>query len=422
VTALARLGPEQRKLAASLAVNFATRVPGLAGVVVMLPLLHRDLGTQGYAFLLGAMALGATVTFLFGGFHTVGRRQIGEAHSRGDAAAEADGFVTLMAVNGAILLLAMVALGGFCATRGGGGGTMFAIAALVALAACVNGLDNARAAYNEHYVTAVLQIVFQVANIAAAFAFPPLRQDPLTASLVLSGHGLLASLVAGAMLLRRRPYLLRGRVRHAAGALRQGLAIGMADGVLAATLSFSVVWMQASAGAAVAGWYGTLIRLFQTILVPVILLLVPLSSYIRLGWNAKSAAAQARIVAASVVLGIGYGALASAGLALASWLYIDRVLALPAPGDWTRLVPIYALFTAIIAYRSYSSIAYLVMDGARLAGGIALRLLGALAVAAGASLVLSPLGTIVLYAALVGAILIEGELSSALRFRRGLAA
>lgn len=416
-----QLGTEQRKLALSLVVNFATRVPGLLGVVVMLPLLHDDLGTADYAFLLGALALGATTTFLFGGFHTVARRQIGEAYSREDEPGQADGFMTLMAVNGLIFLAALVAMAAYCVFQPRGG-AMFAISAFVALTAYANSFDNARAAYNEHYVTAVLQIIFQVLNLAAAFLFRPLREDPLLASYVLQGHGLVASLVAGGLMLWRRPYLLRGRVVDARLAARQGLAIGMADGLLAATLSLSVVWMQFSSTAAVAGWYGTLIRLFQTILVPVVLLLMPLSSYIRLGWNKKSATTQGRIVLASVVLGLGYGALASGVLALASYYYIDRLLALPAPGGWATLVPLYALFTAIIGYRSYSAIAYLVMDGTRLATAIAAQLLAALVLAAVASVWLSPLATIVVYALLVGGILVVAELWSALSFRKGLAA
>lgn len=405
---------QRRKLALSLALNLATRIPGAAGVLLILPLLRRDLGVESYGMMLGALALGSVCTFLFGGFNTMGRRLIGEAHAAGDHGGEADAMASLFAVNGCAWLAALAAAGGYAALQPDGG-RMFVIAALAATAAFANTFDNARAAYNEHYVTALLQIVFQAALIAPALLVRPIRADPVLASLTIQGHLLLASALAGARLLRERPYLRRGSPARARWIVSQGMRAGVADGLLAASLALSVVWMQAGAGAALAGWYATLVRLFQTLAVPVVLLLMPLSSYLRLGWNRREPARQRLVLRASALGGLVYGALAAGVLAGVSAFYIEGVLALPGPGDPLILIAILALFAAVIAYRSHAMIAFAVSDGARLApllgGGIALS--GALAAVAGARI--GTIEAVALNAALVGALLLGWVLHGLLR-------
>ena len=62
-----RATTEQRKLALSLATNFATRIPGAVGVLWFLPLLRYGLGTDPYSALLAALALGNSASALRGG-------------------------------------------------------------------------------------------------------------------------------------------------------------------------------------------------------------------------------------------------------------------------------------------------------------------------------------------------------------------
>ena len=410
------LNADQKKLSWSLLVNFATRVPGAFGLLLILPLFRFDLGTDNYAFLLGALALGTTTAFLYGGFNTMGRRLIGEALGREDKQGEAEGLMGLVVVSGLVTALALAVIAAYSLTQPRTG-ALFIIASFVAVSSFLNLFDNARAAYNEHYVTAVLQIVFQVGNLVLAYAFKSLRTDPFLACYLIQGHYILASAIAGGWLFWQRPYLLRGSLARVKMIAQSGLAIGLADGLLSAVLSLSVVWMQASATTEEAGWYATLMRLFQTILVPVILLLLPLSSYIRIIWHKKSAAQQRKVILATVLLGLGYGALASGALSIASVYYIEKLLKLPSPGHWLQLLGIYALFTGIIGYRSFSSIAYLVMDGGKLAVWITSGLLAALAIAAVLSRLVTPLMVIAIFGALVSVLLIAVETTSALRFR-----
>lgn len=395
----------RRKLALSLALNLATRIPGAAGVLLILPLLRRDLGVEGYGLLLGALALGTLSTFLFGGFNTMGRRLIGEAHARGDSAGEADALVSLLAVNGCLYAAALAATGAYAAIQPDGG-RMFVIAALASSAAFANTFDNARAAYNEHYVTALLQILFQAMLIALAFLARPVREDPVLAGIVIQGHLLLASVLAGANLLLSRPYLLKGAPAKAGWIVSRGLRAGMADGLLAASMALSVVWMQAHADAVLAGWYATLVRLFQTLAVPIALLLMPLSSYLRLGWERRGRRQQRLLLRATALGGLIYGGLAAALLAVVSAFYVERMLALPGPDDPLARMAILALFAATIAYRCHAMIAYVVSDGARLAPWLAAGIAasGGIAVVAGAS---GPaIEAVALNAALVSAVLL----------------
>src|SRR5207245_15232 len=86
--------------------------------------------------------------------------------------------------------------------------------------------------------------------------------------------------------------------------------MSFADGFLMATLSLSVVWLQAAAVPATSAWFATIVRLFQTLLTPVILVLLPLSSYIRILWQAKSAAQQPAVTKRTLFIGNVYAVVA----------------------------------------------------------------------------------------------------------------
>ena len=105
---------EQRKLLFSLGMNFATSIPGSIGVLFFLPLLRFGLGTDGYAKLLAASALGTAATFLSGGFNVVGRRLVGEAYSTGNKTGEAAAFASMLAANAVSMLFALGAIIIYC--------------------------------------------------------------------------------------------------------------------------------------------------------------------------------------------------------------------------------------------------------------------------------------------------------------------
>jgi len=418
INRLRRTTTEQRKLLYSLAANFATRIPGSIGVLFFLPLLRFGLGTDAYAGLLAASALGTAATFLSGGFNVVGRRLVGEAYSAGDRRGEAAACAGLSVANGASMLFALVIIIIYCSAVGAG--TSFLIAAVLpVIAAFFNTFDNVRSAYNEHYVTATLQIILQVVAYTFGFLVPFTRQHIIVSAFVLTTPYLFASLFALALLLRKRSYLIGGSWEFTWRIIRDGTIYALADGLLTTALSLAVVWLETAASAQTAAWFATLVRLFQIFLVPVILLLLPLSSYIRVVWGASEPAKQRAFASITLVMGLGYGALVGIALLFVSQIYIGGVLHLPAPENLLNVLPCFLLFAAIVAYRSYSSIAYLVFDDpSHLSWWTAFAVITAVVISAGSSLEIDALGAINVYAFLAGLLMISVLFWNVARFIR----
>jgi hypothetical protein len=418
ISRLRRTNTEQRKLLLSLGTNFATRIPGSIGVLFFLPLLRFGLGTHDYAGLLAASALGTAAAFLSGGFNVVGRRLVGEAYSAGNLKAEAAAFASLSVANAASMLVAFIIIIIYCAAVRVG--TPFLIAAaLPVISAFFNTFDNVRSAYNEHYVTATLLIVLQVIAYAVGFLVPFTRQHVAVSAFVLTSPYLFASFFALALLLRKRSYLIGGSCGFTWRIIRDGTVFALADGLLTATLSLAVVWLDTAANSQIAAWFGTLVRLFQIFLVPVLLLMLPLSSYIRVIWNASGPVKQRTFACFTLVMGLGYGALVGIALLFVSHIYINGVLHLPAPESLLDALPCFLLFAAIVAYRSYSSIAYLVFDDpSHLSWWTTLAVIMAVVAGAGSSLLIDALGAINVYAFLAGSLMIGVLVWNVARFFR----
>ena len=418
INRLRRANSEQRKLLYSLGTNFATRIPGSIGVLFFLPLLRFGLGTDDYAKLLAASALGTAATFLSGGFNVVGRRLVGDAYSTGNIMGEAAAFASLSVANAASLLFALVSIIIYCSAVGAGAPFLI-VAALPVIAAFFNTFDNVRTAYNEHYVTATLQIILQVIAYTFGFLVPFTRQHLVVSAFVLTSPYLFASLFALALMLRKRSYLIGGSWKLTWGIIRNGTVFALADGLLTATLSLAVVWMEAAASAPTAAWFATLVRMFQIFLVPVMLLLLPLSSYIRVIWDASGSVKQRAFAGISLVMGLGYGALVGVALLFVSHIYIGGVLHLPAPDNLLYVLPCFLLFAAIVAFRSYSSIAYLVFDDpTHLSWWTTVAVITAVVIGAGASLEIDALGAINVYALLAGSLMIGVLFWNVARFFR----
>ncbi|WP_428535371.1 hypothetical protein [Rhodopila sp.] len=406
INRLRRANTEQRKLLFSLGTNFATRIPGSIGVLFFLPLIRSGLGTEDYARLLAASALGIAATFLSGGFNVVGRRLVGEAYAAGDRRGEAAAFASLSVANGASVLFAFAVIIIYCLAVGAGVAYLLA-AALPVVAAFFNTFDNVRSAYNEHYVTATLLILLQVIAYTIGFLVPFTRQNLVVSGFVLTSPYLFASLFSVVLLLRKRSYLTGGSWDYTWRIIREGTVYALADGLLTTTLSLAVVWLETVASAQTSAWFATLVRLFQIFLVPVILLLIPLSSYIRVVWNTSGPAKQQAFASITLLMGLGYGALVGVALLFVSRLYIGGVLHLPAPDNLLHVLPCFVLFAAIVAYRTYSSIAYLVLDdSSHLSWWTTFAVITAVIVAAASSLEIDALGAINIYAFLAGLLMI----------------
>src|SRR5208282_336329 len=196
---------EQRKLLFSLGTNFLTRIPGAVGLLWFLPLLRFGLGTDDYANLFASMALGTATTFLIGGFSVIGRRIVGAAYAQQDHADEANGFASLVIANLMATGIACAIIVIYCQMRAVSAEILL-ISLLPAVGAFLMTFDNVRLAYNEHYVTAILQLILQTAIYTVGFFVPLTRHNIIFASLIIQGHYMLSSLITCGMLLRGRPY------------------------------------------------------------------------------------------------------------------------------------------------------------------------------------------------------------------------
>jgi hypothetical protein len=275
--------------------------------------------------------------------------------------------------------------------------------------------DNVRSAYNETYVTAILLIIFQSTAYAIGFLVPATREGIVIAVLIVTGPYTVTSIVTGAMLLREKVHLLAGRPIALMLVARQGIMLAIADGFLFATLSMSVVWLQSTADAETAAWFATIVRLFQTFLIPIALLMLPLSSYIRIRWKSKSLAQQQTYTKITLLAGVIYGTTVAFALFLASHFYVGQLLHLPVPDD----VSIFVLFGAIVAYKSYSSVAYVVLNETiHLSMWITVAVGMAVTVGGAASFAVDPLRAIDAYAVAASASILMVMLWNVARFVR----
>ena len=414
ITLLRRTDREQRKAIFSVGMSFLTRVPGLVGLLWFLPLVRFGLGVDDYAHLLSGMALGTAAAFCSGGIALIGRRMIGEAYANGDLRGEANSFSSFVVAHALTVSLALVIVTAYCRLRGSSG-AYETVAMLTAGGFFFITFDNTRAAYNEHYITAMLLIICQTTTFTIGFLVSATRQNLILSLLVLQSPYWLSNLATFALMLRDRSHLLRGQPKAVWTVLRQGSMLAMADGFLMATLSLAVVWLQASASADISAWFATLVRLFQTLLVPVVVVLFSLSSYIRIAWKGKTAAEQKAFTRVTLIIALGYGALVAAALFVLSRFYIGRLLHLPVPDD----LLVFIFFGAIVAYHGYSAVAYVVLDEtAQLSSGITAAIGIAVLLGAAMSRRVDPLSAVNVYAVVAGVLMIGVTSWSAMRFIR----
>jgi hypothetical protein len=132
-------------------------------------------------------------------------------------------------------------------------------------------------------------------------------------------------------------------------------------------------------------------------------------------WHEKSKADQNRYASGALGIGAGYGVILALGLYVASRFYVGDLLNLPGPPGWANTVPIFCFFAAIVAWKTYSSIAYLVLNSST---HLSNRTTGAIGIAglagAAAALVAEPLTSVNIFAA-AGAVLIFAVLLTNLK-------
>jgi hypothetical protein len=369
-------------------------------VFVILPLVSRSLGTVEYGELLSAMALGSLFTLPFGGINAVGRRILASAFGAKDRTAQANAFITTTAAVGTVAIVASAIM--VSATASSWSKPVFIfVSVLPILVGFFNVFDNARASFNEHYVTAAFQLVSQVAIYSIIYysGIPP--GGVILAALALQSPFLLASMATLVALLLQRPYLRHGKVTGVRQIVAPILGVILADGALGSLLNLSVYWLNAAGSAEMAAWVGTFLRLFQSFLAPALLVLFPLTTYISMKWSHLSSQRQVFLYRVFLLAGLGYGVVVGSAMAFGGPLYIDRMFKLAAHGDNLDVLALSLFLGAIVAQKSYTMLLYAVSEARFVSYGTAFIAVAGIGGAALSSHWLSPLRVIdVLFASI----------------------
>lgn len=418
IAKLKRLNLQQRKLVLSLAANISTRVPGLVGVLFFLPRLKAAIGLEAFATLMASIALGGSVTFAMNGVAIVTRREVGESASRNDRVGEADAVRSVFDVALIGVLICSLVIIGYGWARGST--VQFYVGALItALTALTQQQDAVRVAYNEHYITATILVAVQsAAYILVLLILPVSTYSILLGIAVIIGPVIASSIISLMALLRRRPYLLHGRANLRRLVARQGLMFGLSEGLLMASLSFVVLYLDFVGAVADSAWFATTLRLFMVVLVPVVLILMPLSSYIRLIWNDCTPHRRQVIIFSTLFISLAYSFVVGAAMIMLSRLYVGGTMHIPEPGSTLQIAAIAGMFAAVVVFKSYTSVSFVVLDSRWLSLSLVVGTLGAIGVGLLASIVLTPIGAVAVFAAALTLGIVTSTTIDAIRFRR----
>lgn len=391
-----KLSNDRFKLALSLLFNAISKLPAILVITSILPQVKESLGVNGYSPFLAAMALGGFFVLPFGGINTVARRIVGMQYGCHDEGGQADAFVSAIAVGSGVAAIAcsMVLLLSL---------TVFAhrishIAAIAAffpiMSAALNLFDNIRAAFNEHYVVAALLFAFQLVIYLPVAILHPGINGMIVAALIMQAPGMLTSTAQVLLLVVQRPYLLRGTLSRVPEILRGSLVFSLGEGALAGAINLSVFFLGSYGSPREGAWYGTFVRLFQTVLSPLLLFMFPLSAFVATKWPGLSAGKRIRLIRWAYVFGLFYGGVFALALAVGSQRFLQYFYHIPPIGSSLQVVAISVFFMGIMSERAYGMIIFAIDNGRFLSAGTFVAVLLAAAAAASAAAWSAPLQTL----------------------------
>jgi len=338
-----------------------SKVPGLAVAFIILPAISQSLGPGDYSEFLSALALGSVFTLFFGGINAVGRRLLAAAYGAHNKIRQANIFITATSVAAAVALTSASIV--VVSTAQSWSKSQFLLICLFPiLSGFLNFFDNLRASYNEHYVTSIFLLIFQVVIYAAVYAIGLPKGGILTAGLALQSALPLASAASLAILLIQRRFLLSGQIEKVREVIYPAIGVTMADGVLSALLNLGVYWLAYMHAADMTPWLGTFVRLFQTFISPILLIFFPLTSYISMRWGNMSTKRQMQLLKFFLVTGSLYGVMVGCAMAYMGPIYMDREFKFAIRGDRFDVLALSLFMGAIIAQKTYTMLLYAVYD------------------------------------------------------------
>jgi hypothetical protein len=378
------LTPDRIRLFASLTFNFLSKVPGLVSIFLILPMISRELGAAVYGELLSALALGSAFTLPFGGINAVGRRLLAAAVGAKDQTRQANVFATTTFLMGTVASAAAIIM--VLTTAYSWTAPAFVLISLLPIFSMLcNVFDNMRAGFNEHYVTALLLLIFQSGIYALVYALGLPKGNVTVAGLAIQAPFFLSSLATAILLISKRPFLRSGRIVDVRPMLAPAIGVTLADGSLATALNLSVYWLNASGSATMAAWVGTFARLFQSFLSPVLLIMFPITTFISMRWKSMQPLKQVRLHKLFIFIGFAYGGIVGTAMAFGGPLYIDRMFKLTVQGGGIDIFALSLFMGAMIAQKAYTLLLYAVSEARFISYGTAVVVMLGMSIAGASS-------------------------------------
>lgn len=354
-------GSHRGKAQLSIVMNFVARTPAVLGILFFIPLMYRELGDAIYGQTMAAVSLGGIASVLLGGGYFLGRRRIGEAMYVDRHDAEADAFTTMMKASVLAATMGVAAAVAYAAWQDWAN-VFIVIAVIHVFVSFTTAFDEVRTAYNELYVPTAARSLFQILAYTLGLTVAWIAQNPLAAALVLAGPSILASLFSFALLLAKRPYLLKGTGGSAWRALREGVPIGLIDGLVMMAVALSVVLVQSALPPEGGAWYATIVRLWTVMVTLALISVLPLTGYLRGIWNQRTHASQGRISLVWMAISIGFGLGAAIALWLANIVYLGRIMELESPFPPLESLSIYLGLGAVGTFKCFIAFGYIIMN------------------------------------------------------------
>lgn len=358
----------RRRFALSFALSVLARIPGLLGLVFILPALQRNLGVELYGTILSGFALGSILCLPFTGISYTARRLIGEAACTGTWKDEANIFC--QSTSTAAILFFIFSF--FSMTYL----TFFPISnTFIFSTACLSTLligffslyDNVRVGYNDYYVSSALQFFMQSIIYSGTVLYFYDAIGPFSAILIVCGPYLLASGMSLVLLLFQRSYLLSGERRPSWRLLKDATAITGADASVSFALNMSVIGATYFGGLVFAGWYGTIARVFQSLFQAALTIVLPLAGHLRVRWSDLEPGRRLVLVRRYFAFALVSATAGGLIIAFGGQIYYDSLFAGQEAVNRNDYLAAGALFGSLLLFKMYSSVIYSVHAGASFA-------------------------------------------------------
>jgi hypothetical protein len=167
----------------------------------------------------------------------------------------------------------------------------------------------------------------------------------------------------------QRPYLYVNRARNVFGFLRGALLISSADGGVASLINASIYWLSIAGGAAIAGWYGTMIRLLQALFNPIIFLVIPLSSFLAIKWPSLTPVRRDVVMTWVKVGALVYGGIIAVAVTVGGRLYMIKVMHFHENVRILEYLALASIVFGMTSQRCYSIFNYAVLQSRALSAG-----------------------------------------------------